>query len=136
MYTFDAGGIWMEGDFNRSKTIPYEEVLEVSKISLAETVLTAMNPLKPGLCETYMGVTGDPLHVVMIETKDGRYLLRVDDPDKSVAEINAKLGGSGWEVKFAVWHEGTTPRGKRARERNDRQVCGQELTELTANRPA
>lgn len=91
MYTFDAGGIWMEGDFNASKTIPYDEVLEVSKVSLAETVLMAMNPLKPGLVETYMGVTGDPLHVVLIETKDGRYLLRVDDPDKSVAEINAKL---------------------------------------------
>jgi hypothetical protein len=91
MYTFDATGIWMEGDFNASKTIPYEEVIEVKKISLAESVITAMNPLKPGVSETYMGVTGDPLHVVMIETKDGRYLLRVEDPYKSVAEINAKL---------------------------------------------
>jgi hypothetical protein len=38
-----------------------------------------------------MGVEGDPLHVMMIETKDGRYLIRGDDLDKSVAEINERL---------------------------------------------
>jgi hypothetical protein len=81
----------MEGDFNRSKLIPYEEIIEVKKISLVESVLTGLNPLKSGLCETYMGVEGDPLHVMMIETKDGRYLIREDDPDKCIAEINARL---------------------------------------------
>jgi len=91
MYTLDATGIWMEGDFNRSKLIPYEEIIEIKKISLAESVLTGLNPLKPGLCETYMGVEGDPLHVIMIETKEGRYLLRGDDMDKFVADANERL---------------------------------------------
>jgi hypothetical protein len=83
----------MEGDFNRSKLIPYEEIIEIKKITLAESVLTGLNPLKPGLCETYMGVEGDPLHVILIETKDGRYLLRGDDMDKFVADANERLRG-------------------------------------------
>jgi hypothetical protein len=91
MYTLEPTGIWMEGDFNCSKLIPYEDILEIKKISLAESVLTGLNPLKPGLCETYMGVVGDPLHVIMIETKDGRYLLRLEDTDKGLAEMNARL---------------------------------------------
>jgi hypothetical protein len=91
MYTLDPTGIWIAGDFGDSKLIPYEEIIEIKKISLAETVLTSLNPLKPGLCEEYMGVEGDPMHVMMIETKDGRYLLRMDDPDKAVAETNERL---------------------------------------------
>jgi hypothetical protein len=76
MYTLDPTGIWIAGDFGDSKLIPYGEILDVKKISLAESILTGLNPLKPGLSEEYMGVEGDPLHVMMIETKDGRYLLR------------------------------------------------------------
>jgi len=38
-----------------------------------------------------MGVEGDPLHVMMIETKEGRYLLRGDDLDKFIAEANERL---------------------------------------------
>ena len=91
MYTLDPTGIWIAGDFGDSKLIRYEEINDIKKISLAESVLTGLNPLKPGLCEEYMGVEGDPLHVMMIETKDGRYLLREDDPDKAVAEANARL---------------------------------------------
>ena len=91
MYTLDATGIFMEGDFNLSKLIPYEDIIEIKKISLAESVLTGMNLLKPGLCETYMGVQGDPLHVILIETKDGRYLVRGDDMDRFVAEANERL---------------------------------------------
>ena len=91
MYTLDPTGIWIAGDFGDSKLIPYGEIIEVKKISLAESILTGLNPLKPGLSEEYMGVEGDPLHVMMIETKDGRYLLRDDDADKAVAEVNARL---------------------------------------------
>jgi hypothetical protein len=91
MYTLDPTGIWIAGDFGDSKLIPYGEILDVKKISLAESILTGLNPLKPGLSEEYMGVEGDPLHVMMIETKDGRYLLRDDDADKAVAEVNARL---------------------------------------------
>jgi hypothetical protein len=91
MYTLDPAGIWIAGDFGDSKLIPYGEIIEVKKISLAESILTGLNPLKPGLSEEYMGVEGDPLHVMMIETKDGRYLLRDDDADKAVAEVNARL---------------------------------------------
>jgi hypothetical protein len=91
MYTFDPTGLWIAGDFGDSKLIPYGEITAVTKLNLAESVLTGLNLLKPGLSEEYMGVEGDPLHVMMIETKDGRYLLRVDDPDKSVAEVNGRL---------------------------------------------
>ena|SRR5271156_2209672 len=91
MYTLDPTGIWIAGDFGRTKLIPYGEITEIKKISLAESVLTGLNPLKPGLCETYMGVEGDPLHVIMIETKDGRYLLRGDDIDQFIAEANERL---------------------------------------------
>jgi hypothetical protein len=38
-----------------------------------------------------MGVEGDPLHVIMIETGEGRYLLRGDDMDAFVAQANARL---------------------------------------------
>ena len=91
MYTLDPTGIWLAGDFGLTKLIPYGDITEVKKISLAESVLTGLNPLKPGLSENYMGVEGDPLHVILIEAKDGRYLLREDDPDKVVAEINQRL---------------------------------------------
>ena len=91
MYSLDPKGIWIAGDFGTSKLIPYEDITEIKKISLAESVLTSLNPLKPGLCESYMGVEGDPLHVMMIETKDGRYLLRGDDLDKFIAEANERL---------------------------------------------
>jgi hypothetical protein len=90
MYTLDPTGIWIAGDFGDSKLIPYEEILDIRKISLAESVITGLNPLKPGLCEEYMGVEGDPFHVMMIETKDGRYLLREDDADKAVAETSVR----------------------------------------------
>ena len=91
MYTLDPTGIWIAGDFGDSKLIPYEDIIEIKKISLAESVITGLNPLKPGLSEEYMGVKGDPLHVMMIETSNGRYRLREDDPDKAVAEVNARL---------------------------------------------
>ena len=91
MYTLDPTGVWIAGGFGDSKLIPYGEILEVKKMSLAEEVLTSLNPLKPGLCEEYMGVEGDPLHVMMIETKEGRYLLREDDADKAVAEVSERL---------------------------------------------
>jgi hypothetical protein len=91
MYTLDATGVWIAGDFGDSKLIPYGEIMQIKKLNLAEEIITGWNLLKPGLCEEYMGVEGDPLHVMMIETKEGRYLLREDDPDKSVAEVNARL---------------------------------------------
>jgi hypothetical protein len=91
MYSLDPKGIWIAGDFGTSKLIPYEDITEISKINLAESILTGWNLLKPGLSENYMGVEGDPLHVMMIETKDGRYLLRGDDLDKFIAEANERL---------------------------------------------
>jgi hypothetical protein len=91
MYTLDTTGIWIAGDFGDSKLIPYGDIIDIKKISLAESVITGWNLLKPGLCEEYMGVEGDPLHVMMIETKEGRYLLREEDPDKAVAETNERL---------------------------------------------
>jgi hypothetical protein len=98
MYTLDATGIYVSGAaptptglVEESKLIPYAEIMQIKKLNLAEEIITGWNLLKPGLCEEYMGVEGDPLHVMMIETKDGRYLLREDDPDKCVAEANARL---------------------------------------------
>jgi hypothetical protein len=91
MYSLDPTGIWIAGDFGQTKLIPYEEITGISKINLAESVLTGWNLLKPGLSETYMGVEGDPLHVMMIETKEGRYLLRGDDIDTFIAEAKARL---------------------------------------------
>lgn len=91
MYTLDPTGIYLAGDFNSSKLIPYGDIIEIKKISLAESVITGWNLLKPGLCETYMGVEGDPLHVMMIETKEGRYLMRGDDIDEFIAEANERL---------------------------------------------
>jgi len=91
MYTLEPTGIWIAGDFGLTKLIPYGDITEIKKISLAESVLTGLNPLKPGLSENYMGVEGDPLHVMLIETKDGRYLLRGDDIDKFIAEANERL---------------------------------------------
>jgi hypothetical protein len=91
MYTLEPTGIWVAGDFGDSKLIPYDEITGIKKISLAESVITSLNPLKPGLCEEYMGVEGDPLHVMMIETKAGRYLMRGDDIDTFIAEANDRL---------------------------------------------
>ena len=91
MYTFEPTGIWIAGDFAMTKLLPYEDITEIKKINLAESILTGLNPLKPGLSENYMGVEGDPLHVALIETKDGRYLLRDEDLDKFVSEANEKL---------------------------------------------
>jgi len=91
MYSLDPKGIWIAGDFGTSKLIPYEDITGISKINLAESILTGWNLLKPGLSENYMGVEGDPVHVMMIETKDGRYLLRGDDIDKFIAEANERL---------------------------------------------
>jgi hypothetical protein len=91
MYTFEPTGIWIAGDFGVSKLLPYEDITDIKKINLAESILTGLNPLKPGLSENYMGVAGDPLHVAMIETKDGRYLFRDTDLDTFVAEANEKL---------------------------------------------
>ena len=91
MYSLDPKGIWIAGDFGVSKLIPYEDITGISKINLAESILTGWNLLKPGLSEAYMGVEGDPLHVMMIETKEGRYLLRGDDLDRFIAEANERL---------------------------------------------
>lgn len=98
MYSLDPKGIYVSGAAHgigpfveESKLIPYEDILSIKKINLAEEIITGWNLLKPGLDEAYMGVEGDPLHVVMIETQDGRYLIRGDDEDKFVAEANARL---------------------------------------------
>ena len=47
-----------------------------------------------------MGVEGDPLHVMLIETKDGRYLLSENDIDKCVAEANDRRRCVSSEVAF------------------------------------
>jgi hypothetical protein len=91
MYTLEPTGIWVAGDFGDSKLIPYEEITAISKINLAESLLAGWNLLKPGLSEEYMGVEGDPFHVIMIETAAGRYLLRGDDMDKFVADAKERL---------------------------------------------
>ncbi len=94
MYTLEPTGIWIAGDFGLTKLIPYGEILEIKKINLAESVLTGWNLLKPGLSENYMGVEGDPLHVMMIETKDGRYLLHGDDLDTFIAAAKERVQAS------------------------------------------
>lgn len=94
MYSLDPKGIWIAGETVtgvHSKLIPYGEITGISKINLAESILTGWNLLKPGLSEAYMGVEGDPLHVMMIETKEGRYLLRGDDIDEFIAKANERL---------------------------------------------
>jgi hypothetical protein len=98
MYSLDPTGIYISGAAHgvgafveESKLIPYGDILNIKKINLAEEIITGWNLLKPGLVEAYMGVEGDPLHVVMIETREGRYLIRGDDEDKFVAEANARL---------------------------------------------
>jgi hypothetical protein len=91
MYTLEPTGIWVAGDFGVTKLIPYEEIIGISKISLAESIITGWNLLKPGLSEAYMGVEGDPLHVMMIEPPVGRYLMRGDDIDDFIAKANDRL---------------------------------------------
>ena len=99
MYTLDPSGIYVSGAVaggnpyhEASKLIPYGEIKgELTKLNLAEQIITGWNLLKPGLDEEYMGVEGDPLHVIMIETGEGRYLLRGDDMDHFIAQANAKL---------------------------------------------
>lgn len=95
MYTLDPTGIYVSGAVKyteASKLIPYGDIKgELKKINLAEEIITGWNLLKPGLSEEYMGVEGDPLHVIMIETDEGRYLLRGDDMDDFVAKANARL---------------------------------------------
>jgi hypothetical protein len=99
MYTLDPTGIYVSGAASslrglaeESKLIPYEDIKgELKKLNLAEEIITGWNLLKPGLSEEYMGVEGDPLHVIMIETEEGRYLLRGDDMDDFIAKANAKL---------------------------------------------
>jgi hypothetical protein len=95
MYTLDPTGIYVSGATGigeESKLIPYGDIKgAVRKINLAEEIITGWNLLKPGLSEEYMGVEGDPLHVIMIETEEGRYVLRGDDMDDFVAKANARL---------------------------------------------
>lgn len=92
MYTLEPTGIFVAGDFGDNKLIPYGEIKgEVKKLNLAESIITGWNLLKPGLSEEYMGVEGDPLHVMMIETDEGRYLMRGDDIDDFIAKANARL---------------------------------------------
>jgi hypothetical protein len=99
MYTLDPTGIYISGAAigiggyaEESKLIPYGEIKgELKKLNLAEEIITGWNLLKPGLSEQYMGVEGDPLHVIMIETEVGRYLLRGDDMDAFVAKANERL---------------------------------------------
>jgi len=95
MYTLDPTGIYISGATKigeESKLVPYGDIKgEIRKINLAEEIITGWNILKPGLSEEYMGVEGDPLHVIMIETEEGRYVLRGDDMDEFVAKANAKL---------------------------------------------
>jgi hypothetical protein len=99
MYTLDPTGIYVSGAAKsltgyaeESKLIPYGDIKgELKKLNLAEEIITGWNLLKPGLSEEYMGVEGDPLHVIMIETAEGRYLLRGDDMDDFIAKANARL---------------------------------------------
>jgi hypothetical protein len=95
MYTLDPTGIYISGATKigeESKLIPYGDIKgDIKKLNLAEEIITGWNLLKPGLSEEYMGVEGDPLHVIMIETDEGRYLLRGDDMDDFIAKANAKL---------------------------------------------
>jgi hypothetical protein len=95
MYSLDPTGIYVSGATKigeESKLIPYGDIKgDIRKINLAEEIITGWNLLKPGLSEEYMGVEGDPLHVIMIETDEGRYVLRGDDMDDFVAKANAKL---------------------------------------------
>jgi hypothetical protein len=98
MYTLEPTGIYVSGAARgltyseESKLIPYGEIKgELKKLNLAEEIITGWNLLKPGLSEEYMGVEGDPLHVMMIETGEGRYLLRGDDIDDFIARANARL---------------------------------------------
>ena len=92
MYTLEPTGIWVAGDFGLTKLIPYGDIKgDLRKINLAEEIITGWNLLKVGLSEEYMGVEGDPLHVIMIETADGRYLLRGDDMDDFVSKANERL---------------------------------------------
>jgi hypothetical protein len=99
MYSLDPTGIYISGAVatfeplqEASKLIPYGEIKgELRKLNLAEEIITGWNLLKPGLSEKYMGVEGDPLHVIMIETAEGRYVVRGDDMDDFVAKANARL---------------------------------------------
>ena len=98
MYSLEPTGIYLSGPAptptglaEETKLIPYEEILDIRKINLAESIITGWNLLKPGLDEEYMGVEGDPLHVMMIETREGRYLLRGDDLDQFIAAAKARL---------------------------------------------
>jgi hypothetical protein len=100
MYTLDPSGIYLSGAVpggEATKLIPYGEIKgDVVKLNLAEEILTGWNILKPGLSEEYMGVEGDPLHVMMIETDEGRYLMRGDDIDDFIAQANERL--SQWRA--------------------------------------
>ncbi len=99
MYSLDPEGIYVSGAakgpgpyVEESKLIPYSAILgELKKLNLAEEIITSWNLLKPGLSGEYLGVEGDPLHAIMIETAEGRYLLRGDNMDAFVSEANAKL---------------------------------------------
>ena len=91
MYTLEPTGIFIAGSFGDNKLIPYGDIIDLKKINLAESVIAGWNLLKPGLSEEYMGVEGDPLHVMMIETAEGRYLLHGDDIDAFIAAANEKL---------------------------------------------
>lgn len=99
MYTLEPTGIYVSGAVTslagyveESKLIPYGDIQgELKKLNLAEEIITGWNLLKPGLSEEYMGVEGDPLHVILIETAEGRYLLRGDDMDAFVAQANERL---------------------------------------------
>ena len=100
MYTLDPEGIYVSGAANsfgqpfveESKLIRYADIKgDLKKLNLAEEIITGWNLLKPGMSEEYMGVEGDPLHVIMIETAEGRYVLRGDDMDGFIAQANAKL---------------------------------------------
>ncbi len=99
MYTLDPKGISVsgaarsaQGFTEESKLIPYGDIKgELKKLNLAEEIITGWNLLKPGLSEEYMGVEGDPHHVILIETDEGRYLLRGDDMDAIVAQAHERL---------------------------------------------
>ncbi len=99
MYTLDPEGIYVSGAakgpgpyVEETKLIPYGEIKgELTKLNLAEEIITSWNLLKPGLSGEYLGVEGDPLHAIMIETEEGRYLLRGNDMDDFLEKANAKL---------------------------------------------
>ena len=91
MFTLEPKGIYLAGDVRFSKLIPYEEIVRIRKINLLQSIIMGLNPFQPGMSETYMGVCGDPFHLLLIETDIGGYLLRGEDLDTFIIEAKKRI---------------------------------------------